>query len=621
MKMDITISGYGIICAIGNNAEEVLSSLKAGKTGIGPMRYLQSSHRELPVGEVKLSDEEMKSLLEQDKNAVISRTVLMGAIAIRQALQQANLDLRGKRVAVISGTTVGGMDITERVFLQMKEDDTLLPLLEKHDCGSSTRDMADLAGLKNAEVCTISTACSSALNAIILGSEMLRNHEADIVIAGGTEALSLFHLNGFNSLMILDKERCRPFDKTRAGLNLGEGAAFVVLKASPDPSKGGGDDSDKTPSPLERAGVRPVYVCGYGNRCDAFHQTASSENGEGAYLAMSDALQMAGLQPRDIQYINAHGTGTPNNDASESAAIRRVFGTDIPPVSSTKGFTGHTTSASGAIETVICILSLLNDFVPANYGWSTQDSECLAPSMLNVQCSMTNVLCNSFGFGGNDSALVISKKTAPLQPFALRRLRSPIAPLPTGNCPFGECLRQESRIVGECIIDNVEQLGELRDFVSPGEARRMGKLMKAATITSLKALRAAGVETPDAIITATAYGMLETSEKFLVEMLENGEQTLSPTLFMQSTHNTLSSAIAIRTKCHGYNVTYSQGADSLAWALRDARRLIETGKAKTVLVGCHDEATPMLQDIFRRMGKPIPPVLYSRSIVLSATNS
>jgi 3-oxoacyl-(acyl-carrier-protein) synthase len=175
--------------------------------------------------------------------------------------------------------------------------------------------------------------------------------------------------------------------------------------------------------------------------------------------------------------------------------------------------------------------------------------------------------------------------------------------------------------LGECIIDNVEQLAELRDFISPGEARRMGRLMKAATITSLKALRAAGVECPDAIITATAYGMLETSEKFLTDMLENGEETLSPTLFMQSTHNTLSSAIAIRLGCHGYNMTYTQGSDSLEWALRDARRLIETGRARTVLVGCHDEATPMFQAFFRRMGKPEPPMLYSRSIVLSATNS
>ena len=609
----VNVIGYGIICAIGNNAEEVLSSLKAGKTGIGPMHYLQSSHRELPVGEVKLSDEEMKRMLGLDEKKVVSRTVLMGAIAIRQALEQTlgsmvngQWSMEGKRVVLINGTTVGGMDITERYFKQMQTDDALLPLVEKHDCGSATREMADLAGLRDAEVCTVSTACSSAVNAIILGAEMLRRGEADIVIAGGTEALSRFHLNGFNSLMILDKEPCRPFDKTRAGLNLGEGAAFVVLKASPDPSKGGGKQSP---------GVSPVYISGYANRCAAFHQTASSENGEGAYLAMTDALLMAGLKPRDIQYINAHGTGTPNNDASESAAIRRVFGEDIPPVSSTKGFTGHTTSASGAIETVICILALLHNFIPANLGWQEQDEDCITPVPLQfslkgkIKDSLPlregrggSILCNSFGFGGNDSALVISKKTAPLQP----------SPEEGGF---------KVQTLGECIIDNVEQLGELRDFVSPGEARRMGRLMKAATITSLKALRAAGVECPDAIITATAYGMLETSEKFLTDMLENGEETLSPTLFMQSTHNTLSSAIAIRLGCHGYNMTYTQGGDSLEWALRDARRLIETGRARTVLVGCHDEATPMFQAFLRRMGKPEPPMLYSRSIVLSATNS
>ena len=583
--MSIAVTGFGIICAIGNDAQSVLRSLQEGKTGIGQMRYLQSSHKELPVGEVKLSNEEMKRMLGQDERAVISRTVLMGALAIRQALEHANLDLKGKRIAIINGTTVGGMDITEHYFMQMKEDDTLLPLIEKHDCGSSTREMADLAGLKDAEVCTVSTACSSAVNAIILGSEMLKTGEADIVIAGGTEALSLFHLNGFNSLMILDKERCKPFDKNRAGLNLGEGTAFVVLE---------------TPSNSPSKGRNTAFIRGYGNRCDAFHQTASSEDCEGAYLAMGDALQMAGLKSGDIQYINAHGTGTPNNDASESAAIQRVFGDNIPPISSTKGFTGHTTSASGSIETVICILSLLNDFVPANLGWKEQDESCIKPTTDNRQQTTENILCNSFGFGGNDSALVISKSPAPL-------------PAP----PLGECIG--TRTLGEAIITDVEQLQELREFISPGEARRMGKLMKAATITSLKALKAAGIESPDAIITATAYGMLETSEKFLVDMLENGEETLSPTLFMQSTHNTLSSAIAIRLKCHGYNMTYSQGQDSLEWALRDARRLIQTGKAKTVLVGYHDEATPTFQEVFRRLGKPVPGGLYSRSIVLGKT--
>ena len=602
--MDIQVAGYGIISAIGNDAQSVLRSLKEKQTGIGPMRYLDSSHKELPVGEVKLSNEEMTQMLGLDGKDSHSRTVLMGAIAIRQALEDANIDLKGKRVVVINGTTVGGMDVTERYFLQMREQDDLLPLIEKHDCGSSTREMADLAGLSETEVCTISTACSSAANAIILGSEMLKMGEADIVIAGGTESLSKFHLNGFNTLMILDKEQCRPFDKTRTGLNLGEGAAFVVLtrtlvkseelRVKNESNKQGSEgNSDSSLFTLRSS----LFIRGYGNRCDAFHQTASSENGEGAFLAMSDAMQMAGLKPQDIQYINAHGTGTPNNDASESAAIRRVFGDSIPPVSSTKGFTGHTTSAAGAIEAVISILALQHGFVPANLGWKTQDSDCITPSMGSGKYPISNVLCNSFGFGGNDSALIISKDPDPLLTSHER-----------GNL--------KPQVVGEALIEDIDQLQEIREYISPGEARRMGKLLKAATVTSLKALRQAGVESPDAIITATAFGMLETSEKFLLDMLENGEETLSPTLFMQSTHNTIGSSIAIRTKCHGYNVTYTQGKDSLQWALRDARRLIETGKAKTVLVGCHDEATPTLQDLFRRMGKPVPAMLYSRSIVL-----
>ena len=593
--MNIAVTGLGIVCAIGNDVQSVLRSLRERRTGIGPMRHLRSVHKELPVGEVKLSDEEMKRQLGQDERAVISRTALMGAIAIRQALQDAGLDLEGKRVVIINGTTVGGMDVTERVF-ERNGTPGMTEALNGHSCGSVTHEMADLAGLHEAEVCTVSTACSSALNAIILGAEMLRRGEADIVIAGGTEALSKFHLNGFNSLMILDKKPCRPFDKTRAGLNLGEGAAFVVMKLTPQPPLGGSWSA---------------YILGYGNRCDAFHQTASSADGEGAFLAMSDALRTAGLRPGDIDYINAHGTGTPNNDTSESAAIRRVFGDRIPPVSSTKGFTGHATSASGAIETVVSILALRHGFVPTNLGWRDGDEACITPYCRpNITDSrsenhnpshkdgpLATALCNSFGFGGNDSALIVSTKPAPF------------APIP-------EEKGFESCVLAEETIDDVEQLGALRQYISAGEARRMSRLMKAACVSSMKALRAAGIECPDAIITATAWGMFETSEKLLRDMLQNGEEALSPTLFMQCTHNTIGSAIAIRLRCHGYNMTYSQGADSLLWAMRDARRLIETGRARTVLVGCHDEATPLLQDFLRRMGRPVPPEIYSHSIVL-----
>ena len=195
------------------------------------------------------------------------------------------------------------------------------------------------------------------------------------------------------------------------------------------------------------------------------------------------------------------------------------------------------------------------------------------------------------------------------------------------KCPLGSSssssvlvnsgeIQASCQVVSDITIDDESQLAEAKEYVPPMQARRMGKLMKAATLTSLKALCEAGTDCPDAIITATAYGMLETSERFLRDMVENGEQGLSPTLFMQSTHNTIGSQIAIRTKCHGYNITYSQGAQSLEWALRDARRLIATGKAETVLVGCHDEATPTFRSIMQRMGASVPPAIFSRSIVL-----
>lgn len=579
MSNTISVTGLGIICSIGNNADSVLDSLRRGKSGVGPMKYLQSKHSYLPVGEVQLSNDQMKDILGIKDETPMSRTTLMGAIAIRQALEHAGItveDLDGKRVALISGTTVGGMDLTENYYEQMKTDDSLLYLPKSNECGKSTEEMAEIIGLKNVQTCTISTACSSALNSIILGSEMLKRDEVDLVIAGGSEALSRFHLNGFNTLMILDKEQCRPFDDTRAGLNLGEGAAFVILEKNTSHSL--------------------AYIAGYGNRCDAFHQTASSENGEGAYLAMKDALEMAGLQPGDIQYVNAHGTGTPNNDITESQSLKRIFGESMPEVSSTKAFTGHTTSASGSIETVICILAMQNNFTPANLGWQNKIEGGIVPTLGNDNIVLENVICNSFGFGGNDSSMVISKSA----PVSIEE-----------KAPEYSC-----KIVAEDVVTDIEVLKELKEFVSPMESRRMGKLMKAAHLTSLRALKKAGIECPDAIITATSRGMLEISLQFLDDITAFGEELLKPTLFMQSTHNTLSSAIAIRTKCHGYNTTYSHGDESFEWAMRDAVRLIQTGKVNSVLVGSFDESTPSFSMIAERSGEQAPQEIFAKAIVL-----
>jgi 3-oxoacyl-[acyl-carrier-protein] synthase-1 len=197
--------------------------------------------------------------------------------------------------------------------------------------------------------------------------------------------------------MILDNEPCKPFDKNRHGLNLGEGAAYVVMESREH---------------AEQRGVQPIcQLTGYANRCDAYHQTASSPEGEGAFRAMQAALQSAQLQPGDIDYINAHGTGTPNNDESEGKAMMRVFGDKVPLVSSTKAYTGHPTSAAGAIESVISILALTRNFVPANLNFSEKiDSLNFTPvTQVLTDVELKHVLCNSFGFGGNDSSCIFSK--------------------------------------------------------------------------------------------------------------------------------------------------------------------------------------------------------------------
>ena len=395
MEEPIVITGAGIVSAIGVGMKETLASLKAGKTGIGEMKYLTSRHRDLPVGEVPLSNAEMMKMLGVEDDIRLTRTALMGRLALREALENAQMtEEQIRRAPFISATTVGGMDRRELYFAQEQDCDLVHAEISTHHCGSCTEMIAQPFG-EFASMATVSTACSSATNAMITGANMLRCGMADIVVVGGSECLTLFHLNGFNTLMILDHEPCRPFDKDRAGLNLGEGAAYLVMETAASASK---------------RGVKPMcQLSGYGNACDAFHQTASSPEGEGAWLAMQEALRMAGLQPGEIQYVNAHGTGTPNNDESESHALRRIFGEDLPPVSSTKSFTGHTTSASGSIEAVICMLALEHQFMPPQINWHTPMDDGIVPvTDPEPKQPIRHILSNAFGFGGNDSSIILS---------------------------------------------------------------------------------------------------------------------------------------------------------------------------------------------------------------------
>lgn len=393
--MGVFISGIGVLSSIGSNVEENFHSLSTGKSGIAPVRFLNYPE-ELLTGEVKFSNQELAEMGKVDISP-ISRTSLLGLLAAREAWGINRPD-PALKTGIISSTSVGGMDLTEDFYKDFLNDAGAdFQVLRCHDSGTTTERIARELGISG-YVNTLSTACSSGANAIMLGARMILQGKLDRVLVGGSDALSRFTIKGFGSLMIYDKEWCRPFDESRSGLNLGEAAGFLLLE---------GEKS------LLKTGNRPLCrLTGWNNAADAYHQTASSPDGKGATIAISKAIGQAGISPSDISYINAHGTGTQNNDLSESVALINVFGEgNVPKFSSTKPYTGHTLAAAGAIEAVFSVLAIDKGIIYPNLNYSNPiNATGLVPeTVFQTGQEVNAVLSNSFGFGGNNSSLVFSK--------------------------------------------------------------------------------------------------------------------------------------------------------------------------------------------------------------------
>jgi len=392
--MSVAVTGLGAVSGIGLNVGENISQLRQGRHGMGKPKFFQTS-LDVPVSEVKLTNTELKQTLGLQTEKTYSRTALLGMMAAREALSDSQIDIRKMRVGLISSTSVGGMDLSEIFYPEFKENHVhgRLRNISQHDCGSSTDTIAEYLKIDGFRT-TISTACSSAGNAIMLASRMIVHNMLDAAIVGGTDALCRFTLNGFNSLMILDKQHSRPFDATRAGLNLGEGAGYIVLQKS-------------------ETAIREPYckLSGYANANDAYHQTGCSPEGNGAFKSMVEALKMSGIKAEEIDYINVHGTGTPNNDLSEGMALRRIFGENVPPFSSVKAFIGHTLGASEGIEAVYSALSVNRGYIYPNLNFSTPipETNLVPETTFSEGNTIRNVLSNAFGFGGNDTTLIFSK--------------------------------------------------------------------------------------------------------------------------------------------------------------------------------------------------------------------
>lgn len=386
----VKIIGMGAVSAIGAGLDATLESLRAGRSGIGDMRHCVS-HLGVPVGEVDLTDMEMARELGMEAGAH-GRTTLLATMAAREAIENAGLDTASLgKTALISATTTGGMRETPLFYAPFADDNGRGRLRHawRHPTSNHTDEMAEALGIGGWRT-TISTACSSGANAIMTGAMMIETGMAETVIAGGADSLCAFTLGGFNSLKILSGDACHPLSEGRDGLNLGEGAAYIVMTA---------DDSRKATG----------WLSGWSNANDAHHQTAMSDEGRGCQKAMREAMKRAKVTPAEIGYINLHGTATPNNDATEMAAIESVWGGEMPLFGSTKGLTGHTLAAAGALEAVFCLLGLREGVAWASAGLTTPMAGHTSALRENKATESEYALSNSLGFGGNCTALILRK--------------------------------------------------------------------------------------------------------------------------------------------------------------------------------------------------------------------
>ncbi|MGY3091494.1 3-oxoacyl-(acyl-carrier-protein) synthase [Hymenobacter sp. UYAg731] len=395
--MDVYVTGLGMISALGPDVATALDGLVLGRSGLGPIRQVETRLQgRFVAGEVPLSDAALAARATLP-GAELTRTTLLGYLAAREAWQSAGLNADDTaRTGFISASTVGGTGHAERYYQAFLSEQLTPPFIDTYDNADSTEFIARHLGIREL-VTTVNTACASSANAVVLGARLIRQGVLDRVVVGGADALARFTLNGFNALMLLDPGPCKPFDADRKGINLGEGAAYLVLEGEAVARRRG--------APLR------ARLSGYGLTNDAHHQTASSPTGYGLQLAMRQALRRADLAPAAIGYLNAHGTGTANNDVTEGAAIKEVFGGAVPPFSSTKPFTGHALGAAGAIEAVVSVLALTHGLVWPNLHFEHPIPEHgLVPiRVLQKAPGLRHVLSTSAGMGGSCCALLFSQ--------------------------------------------------------------------------------------------------------------------------------------------------------------------------------------------------------------------
>jgi len=410
MHKRVVITGLGCISPLGNDVTTLWSNIISGKSGVGMITHYDTSEFKVKIG-AEVKDFDATALFGLRESRRMDPFTQFGIAAALQAVENSGLvisDANRDRIGVITGTGIGGMDTLfeqAKVFFQ-RGPDRVSPFMVPMMLPDTAPGMVALyLGLHGPNMAVVA-ACASGTNALGEATETIRRGSADVILSGGTEAvivpLAMAGLSIMTALSTRNDEperASRPFDLNRDGFVMGEGAAILVLES------------------LDYARARGAHILGeisgYGASNDAYHISAPAENGAGAVLCMQSALNNAGLTMTDIGYINAHGTSTPLNDKSETAAIKTVFGEHAYkiPVSSTKSMTGHLLGAAGALEALICIKILQDGILPPTINYEHPDPECDLDYVPNQarRVKVQNILSNSFGFGGHNATIVISR--------------------------------------------------------------------------------------------------------------------------------------------------------------------------------------------------------------------
>ncbi|WP_127534573.1 beta-ketoacyl-[acyl-carrier-protein] synthase family protein [Paenibacillus kobensis] len=402
MTKRVVITGLGVLSPIGSGKDRFWEGICSGAVGTGPVRTFDTALFDVHNGgEVK--DANALDYISKLDPASIGRSTHLAIAAAKMAERDARLGEGGYepwRIGVCFGTTMGNSSIIEDntdllVTEQRRASHALWSNYPQHTISSAVAEELELEGPSM----VVPTACAAGNYAISWGKELIEDGLADAVIVGGSDAMSRACYTTFHRLGAIAPERCQPFDKNRKGMMVGEGAAALIL-----------EDYDRA---VARGATIYAELLGYGLSCDAHHATAPHPEGLGAVLSMSRALNASGLSPMQISYISAHGTGTKANDATESTAIRRMFGdnADQVPISSIKAMMGHTMGAASAIEAVACALAIRHGVLPPTMNYSEPDPECVVNVVPNAaaQQPVRYALSNSFAFGGNISTIVMGE--------------------------------------------------------------------------------------------------------------------------------------------------------------------------------------------------------------------